>query len=75
MTVGMRPAGLLLCPWQPPGEVHEVVWVAAAFGPKDTTEYFRCKTCPRALVVRDGVISSTPGPEVVIAMNGPRRRV
>lgn len=71
MTVGAAPAGTLICPWQPAGEVHEVVWVAVSWlnrHPHTQTEYFRCTACPRALRVTHGVIESTPGREVVVKL-------
>jgi hypothetical protein len=58
MTIGMAPLGKLICPWQPAGDEHEIVWVAAAFDDDGTEEYFRCNTCPRALRVRGGIIES-----------------
>ncbi len=68
MTIGFQPKGFLICPWQTPGEEHEVKWVAASFGDDGTTEHYRCETCPRALHVTHGVIASEPGREVVIRM-------
>jgi hypothetical protein len=73
MTIGFRPEGKLLCPFQTDAP-HRIVWVAAAFGDHDTVEYFRCETCPRALIVRDGVIEQRPGREVAVLMDGPPSR-
>lgn len=75
----MSPGGKLICPWELAGGKHEIVWVAAAFGDRGATEYFRCITCPRALRLKDGVIESDPGARVVIRMEArrevrPRRR-